>query len=274
MYRIAGLTMQGADRCFARVAGPVWKPNNVVLDKQGFVRLIDFGMARSFQVKKAEAPTGGIQNERYRAPEVFEGGKCEGQPLDSWAFGCVLAEMCLGESPMPEGGVQAVREWVRRKENKKEEIKNMLTRKRADLMASSEGVEALEEIAFLPEGLLQEKPEDRLSLEACIQHKFFRVRDLQKLNLTFPDETPGGSNCIVQSEYILQRLVLLQESEVQLCRVSDCEELVLDTGLERPVILGLFLQEPLQKKRNLFKCLHPLCCCIPSDQLALSSAPF
>jgi len=78
------------------------KPENVMLDLEGHVRLCDFGFATQIAVgQEAEKLQDGCGTVMYMAPELV--GKSQrnthGFPVDWWALGCVLAEMIAGEAP-------------------------------------------------------------------------------------------------------------------------------------------------------------------------------
>ena len=78
------------------------KPENVLIDKEGHVRLCDFGFATEITA----GPDGGAAplqdgcgTVMYMAPELV--GKSQKTshsfPVDWWALGCVLAELVTGE---------------------------------------------------------------------------------------------------------------------------------------------------------------------------------
>ena len=60
------------------------KPENVLIDKDGFIRLTDFGLART-GVTANEAKTI-CGTPEYLAPEVIAKKKY-GKPVDWWTFG-------------------------------------------------------------------------------------------------------------------------------------------------------------------------------------------
>ena len=64
------------------------KPNNIVFTKDGYVRLIDFGLT----VKLSDKPLKKLpkQNAEYSAPEVFKGHPA-GFASDRWSFGVIIA---------------------------------------------------------------------------------------------------------------------------------------------------------------------------------------
>lgn len=70
------------------------KPQNIVIDDQGYIRVLDFGMAGYQQfIMNTEVVT-----VWYRAPEIC-GGKYYNNKADLWSIGCVIAQIIL-EKPL------------------------------------------------------------------------------------------------------------------------------------------------------------------------------
>jgi len=70
------------------------KPQNLLIDKNGVLKLADFGLARSFQVPLREY-THEIITLWYRPPEVLLGGKCYTCAVDMWSIGTIFGEMMI-----------------------------------------------------------------------------------------------------------------------------------------------------------------------------------
>jgi serine/threonine protein kinase len=68
------------------------KPQNLLIDTKGVLKLADFGLARSVSVP-VRTYTHEIVTLWYRAPEVLLGGKQYSSPVDMWSIGCIFAEM-------------------------------------------------------------------------------------------------------------------------------------------------------------------------------------
>lgn len=76
------------------------KPENVLLDYEGHVKLCDFGFA--VQRAPEDSPLhDGCGTAMYVAPEIAGGFmKCAHSfPVDWWSLGCILAEMVTGKPP-------------------------------------------------------------------------------------------------------------------------------------------------------------------------------
>nr|XP_020854121.1 cyclin-dependent kinase 7 isoform X2 [Phascolarctos cinereus] len=70
------------------------KPNNLLLDENGVLKLADFGLAKSFGSPN-RTYTHQVVTRWYRAPELLFGARMYGVGVDMWAVGCILAELLL-----------------------------------------------------------------------------------------------------------------------------------------------------------------------------------
>ncbi|XP_076366351.1 cyclin-dependent kinase-like 4 isoform X1 [Tachypleus tridentatus] len=75
------------------------KPENILLTKDGIVKLCDFGFART--LSPGENYTDYVATRWYRAPELLVGDTQYGPAVDVWAIGCVTAELMRGEALWP-----------------------------------------------------------------------------------------------------------------------------------------------------------------------------
>uniref|UniRef100_F7GDN6 mitogen-activated protein kinase n=1 Tax=Macaca mulatta TaxID=9544 RepID=F7GDN6_MACMU len=70
------------------------KPNNLLLDENGVLKLAHFGLAKSYG-SPSRAYTYQVVTRWYRAPELLFGARMYGVSVDMWAVGCILAELLL-----------------------------------------------------------------------------------------------------------------------------------------------------------------------------------
>ncbi|CAD5122471.1 DgyrCDS10894 [Dimorphilus gyrociliatus] len=68
------------------------KPQNLLIDRTGLIKLADFGLARAFSVP-VRVYTHEVVTLWYRAPEVLLGSEYYSTPIDIWSIGCIFAEM-------------------------------------------------------------------------------------------------------------------------------------------------------------------------------------
>ncbi|KAK8896225.1 hypothetical protein M9Y10_014120 [Tritrichomonas musculus] len=77
------------------------KPDNILLNKEGYLKICDFGLARHFDIPMRQY-SANVVSQWYRAPELLLGAPIYGLPIDVWSAGCIIAEMCKG-TPLFEG---------------------------------------------------------------------------------------------------------------------------------------------------------------------------
>ncbi|XP_044269244.1 cyclin-dependent kinase 9 [Tribolium madens] len=81
------------------------KAANVLITKNGVLKLADFGLARAFSTTKNGLPnrfTNRVVTLWYRPPELLLGERNYGPPVDLWGAGCIMAEMWT-RSPIMQG---------------------------------------------------------------------------------------------------------------------------------------------------------------------------
>lgn len=77
------------------------KPQNLLIDRHGTLKIADFGLARAFGVPICTY-THEVVTLWYRAPEILLGGKQYGCGVDMWSIGCIFAEM-VNKAPLFPG---------------------------------------------------------------------------------------------------------------------------------------------------------------------------
>ena len=70
------------------------KPNNLLINNHGILKITDFGLARAFGTP-ARLLTHQVVTRWYRSPELLFGACFYGTGIDIWAVGCIGAELML-----------------------------------------------------------------------------------------------------------------------------------------------------------------------------------
>ncbi|CAM4633656.1 unnamed protein product, partial [Lepidochelys olivacea] len=87
--------LQGVNFCHShRVIHRDLKPQNLLINEVGAIKLADFGLARAFGVP-LRTYTHEVVTLWYRAPEILLGCKYYSTAVDVWSIGCIFAEMSL-----------------------------------------------------------------------------------------------------------------------------------------------------------------------------------
>jgi len=73
------------------------KPENVLIDAIGYLRITDFGLSKMKIINDNEAFSI-CGTPEYLAPEILL-KQGHGKPVDWWTFGCILYEMLTGYPP-------------------------------------------------------------------------------------------------------------------------------------------------------------------------------
>ena len=71
------------------------KPSNILIDSNCFIKLADFGLARSIASEGEEGDpnmTEYVATRWYRAPEIVLGSNKYSKAVDVWSVGCMLGE--------------------------------------------------------------------------------------------------------------------------------------------------------------------------------------
>ncbi|XP_064967549.1 probable serine/threonine-protein kinase At1g54610 [Musa acuminata AAA Group] len=77
------------------------KGSNLLIDKNGVLKIADFGLANFYNPNKKCSLTSRVVTLWYRAPELLLGTTDYGVGIDLWSAGCLLAEMFVGKPIMP-----------------------------------------------------------------------------------------------------------------------------------------------------------------------------
>ena len=74
------------------------KPENVLIDKDGYAKLTDFGLSKE-GIKDNQGAKTFCGTPEYLAPEIVEEGASHGKAVDWWSLGCIIYEMLTGQPP-------------------------------------------------------------------------------------------------------------------------------------------------------------------------------
>uniref|UniRef100_U3F8Q9 cyclin-dependent kinase n=3 Tax=Micrurus TaxID=8634 RepID=U3F8Q9_MICFL len=163
------------------------KPQNLLINGKGELKLADFGLARAKSV-----PTKTYSNEVvtlwYRPPDVLLGSTEYSTPIDMWGVGCIHYEMVTGRPMFPGStvkeelnlifrmlGTPTEESWPGITSN--EEFKAyQFTQYRAQLLINHAPRLDTEGIDLLTSLLLYEAKQ-RISAESALRHPYFMILD-------------------------------------------------------------------------------------------------
>ena len=83
------------------------KSANILITKNGILKLADFGLARAFSTikNKPNRYTNRVVTLWYRPPELLLGERNYGPPVDMWGVGCIMAELWI-RTPILQGDTE------------------------------------------------------------------------------------------------------------------------------------------------------------------------
>ncbi|NXP98785.1 CDK18 kinase, partial [Vidua macroura] len=160
------------------------KPQNLLINERGELKLADFGLARAKSV-----PTKTYSNEVvtlwYRPPDVLLGSTEYSTPIDMWGVGCIHYEMVTGRPMFPGStvkeelhlifrllGTPTEDTWPGITSNEEFKAYNF-TQYRAQPLINHAPRLDLEGIDLLT-NLLLYRAKGRISAEAALQHPYFK----------------------------------------------------------------------------------------------------
>lgn len=186
MYQL----LQGIAFCHDnRVLHRDLKPQNLLINNKGQLKLADFGLARAFGI-----PVNTFSNEVvtlwYRAPDVLLGSRTYSTSIDIWSAGCIMAEMYTGRPLFPGTtnedqlqkifrlmGTPSERSWPGISQFP-EYRSNFPVYATQDLRLILPQIDALG--IDLLRRMLQLKPENRISARDALKHPWFKENNQQR----------------------------------------------------------------------------------------------
>lgn len=131
------------------------KPQNLLINKKGELRIADFGLARFYGI-----PVRGFSSEVvtlwYRAPDVLSGSRTYTTCIDMWSVGCIFAEMGMG-NPLFPGTLLDQQEIIQRHLKTLESLIPKFQEKSLNLLKQ----------------FLSLKPKERISAKSALNHSYF-----------------------------------------------------------------------------------------------------
>jgi len=143
------------------------KPENVLIDSEGHVKLTDFGLSRELNKETGELATTFCGTPEYLAPEIAN-KKPYDHMVDWWSVGILLHELVVGQPPFNEYSNYRTIQAIKTKEH-------------IDRGTFSKN------FSSLLKGLLDKNPETRLGaprnggVQAIKSHPFFAHFDWAKV---------------------------------------------------------------------------------------------
>ena len=141
------------------------KPENVLMDRDGYCKLTDFGLAKF--LKDSDLTKTFCGTPEYLAPEVILDKGCN-RPVDWWSLGILVYEMIYGIPPFYSTNVQKM-------------YKNIVMNE----LKFKKHTQCSEEAKNFMRGLLVKKPQNRLGSSAdsleLMSHPWFKDIDWSKL---------------------------------------------------------------------------------------------
>jgi serine/threonine protein kinase len=148
------------------------KPENIVMDKNGFVKLTDFGISALTTDLTCKKTCG---TPAYMSPESLHKSRLHGAPSDFYGLGCCAFQYGAGECPfLPHAPTAAIKFIKNRRATKKNESPD------PEMLPDMSELKAVysEDAQALIRELLDPRPWVRIaSLEDVKQHKFYEGFD-------------------------------------------------------------------------------------------------
>ncbi|XP_033329476.1 cyclin-dependent kinase 1 [Megalopta genalis] len=166
------------------------KPQNLLIDKAGVIKVADFGLGRAFGIP-VRVYTHEVVTLWYRAPEILLGASRYSCAIDIWSIGCIFAEMAT-KKPLFQGDseidqlfrifrilrtpTEEIWPGVTQLSDYKATFPNWITNnlKSQVKVLDNDGLDLLE-------AMLVYDPTHRISARAILTHPFFDDLNLNKL---------------------------------------------------------------------------------------------
>lgn len=175
--------LRGVADCHAkRILHRDIKPQNILLNDDGEVKIADFGLARAFQVP-IRPYTHEVVTLWYRAPEILLNSTEYSTPVDIWSVGCIFAEL-YNQHPLFQGdseidqifkifrilGTPSEENWpgVSELPNYKDTFPQWRTKELRSIVPD------MDEVAIdLLQKMINQDPLQRISAKKALEHPYF-----------------------------------------------------------------------------------------------------
>lgn len=173
------------------------KPENILLDDHGHVRISDLGLA--VEITESDMVRGRVGTVGYMAPEVIDNEKYTFSP-DWFSFGCLLYEMIEGQAPFRARKEKVKREEVDRRVKEDQERYSP---------------KFSEDAKSLCQQLLKKSPRNRLGCKCGRHgarevklHSFFQCLNWKRVEAGMwePPFVPDVSRCRSAIDHLISRL--------------------------------------------------------------------
>lgn len=181
------------------------KPQNLLVNNGGVIKLADFGLARNFSIT-GRVYTHEVVTLWYRAPEILLGSRYYSTAIDIWSLGCIFCEMMSGSALFAGDseidqlfrifkilGTPTSEMWpgVEKLQDYKRTFPRWFFNEKALSAAADpmteDGVSLLKEMICYP-------PESRITAKAALGHRYLRDVLLQPPEVT-PLLPSSSSSC-------------------------------------------------------------------------------
>ena len=154
------------------------KPDNILLDRLGVVKIVDFGVASTFSGDD-DTLSDAAGTPAFMSPEKSSAGAFRGKAADVWALGVTL--YCLAVGRLPFLGRSC---W---------ETTNLILRKEVEFA----GVDVSDGLRDLLRGMPRKDPAERLTLTDVARHRWVR-QGCPETHLEMSKHVPSALKATVQ----------------------------------------------------------------------------